>query len=122
MTWINTHNYPINYGGKPQFALPSFIPVTFELTILFASVGMVIVYCVRNGLALGRVPRIYDDRITDDRFALVFAINEKRTADELNAIRDLMIEHGVAEIKAKEFSDENEVFESSTIRLNEESK
>ena len=31
---------------------------TFELTILFASVGMVIVYCVRNGLALGRVPRI----------------------------------------------------------------
>ena len=51
MTWINTKNYPINYGGKPQFALPSFIPVTFELTILFAAVGMVIVYCVRNGLA-----------------------------------------------------------------------
>ena len=62
------------------------------------------------------------DSITDDRFALVFAIDENRTADELNAIRDVLVEHGVAEIKAKEFSDDDEVFESSTIRLNEESK
>ena len=46
----------------------------------------------------------------------------KTSAEELNAIRDVLIEHGVAEIKAKEFSDKDEIFESSTLRSNDESK
>jgi hypothetical protein len=35
-TWVFTVDYPINIGGKPHFAYPSFIPLTFELGVLFA--------------------------------------------------------------------------------------
>ena len=53
----------------------------------------------------------------------VFAIDEKRYRRRVKCYsRDVLVEHGVAEIAMKEFSDDDEVFESSTIRLNEESK
>ena len=69
MGWISASNYPIDIGGKPYFALPSFIPITFELTVLFASVGMVFVYLIRNKLFPGNIPRIFHSSITDDKFA-----------------------------------------------------
>ena len=41
--WMQTYmlafDWPMNIGGKPNFALPSFVPVSFELTVLIASLG-----------------------------------------------------------------------------------
>jgi mono/diheme cytochrome c family protein len=42
MYWTMSVNYPLVIGGKPFFALPAFIPVTFELTVLLATVSTVI--------------------------------------------------------------------------------
>lgn len=112
MTWVSVSNYPINIGGKPFFALPAFIPVTFELTVLFAAVGMVMVYLKRNQLFPGNIPRIYDDRITDDRFALVFEVNDETTQADYDAITGLLKESDVTEIKTKEFEEGAEMFTS----------
>jgi hypothetical protein len=50
--WIAVLDYPINVGGRPLNSWPSFIPVTFELTILLAAFSAVI------GLfAVCRLPR-----------------------------------------------------------------
>ncbi len=32
-------DYPLNIAGKPLFALPAYVPVTFELTVLFSAFG-----------------------------------------------------------------------------------
>lgn len=47
--------YPMNIGGRPYHSWPSFIPVTFELTILFAAGTAFLGMLILNGL-----PRPYD--------------------------------------------------------------
>ncbi|MCK7558292.1 DUF3341 domain-containing protein [Chitinophaga sedimenti] len=51
MGWVFTTDWPMNIGGKPHFPLPAFIPITFELTVLFAAVGMVLTFCYLCQLA-----------------------------------------------------------------------
>ena len=40
--FTNSIDYPLVIGGKPFFSLPAYIPVTFELTVLLATVSTVI--------------------------------------------------------------------------------
>jgi len=42
MYWAMSKDYPMIIGGKPFFALPAFIPITFEVTVLFATLATVI--------------------------------------------------------------------------------
>lgn len=104
MTWVMTTNYPIDFGGKPYWPLPSFIPITFEMTVLFAAWGMTLTYLVRNKLWPGRVPRIYDPRTTDDRFALVFNAEDLSDA-EIAGIKDACKHEGAVDVKDKVFTE-----------------
>ena len=48
--WVHVIDYPLIAGGRPMHSGPSFIPVTFELTILFAALGTIIGLFLLNGL------------------------------------------------------------------------
>ncbi len=72
MSWVFTKDWPNIFGGEPYWSVPAFIPITFELTVLFAAVGMTVTFYVINGLGPGVVNNHLDDRITDDKFCIAF--------------------------------------------------
>ena len=72
MTWIFTKDWPIIFGGKPYWSVPAFIPITFETTVLFASIGMVVSFYTVCGMGPGVSNPTLDDRITDDKFCIAF--------------------------------------------------
>jgi hypothetical protein len=41
--YVMIGDWPMNFGGKPNFAWPSFIPVTFESMVFYAAIGSAIV-------------------------------------------------------------------------------
>jgi hypothetical protein len=82
MSWIFTSDWPINFGGKPNWSLPAFMPIVFELTVLFAAVGMVLTYCYLNQIMPGVKKHIFHPRQTDDLFVLVLELNDHSSEEE----------------------------------------
>jgi len=62
--WIAAIYFPINIGGRPLNSWPSFIIITFELTILFASISTVLGF-----LALCGFPMPYHPVFNVPRFS-----------------------------------------------------
>ncbi|MDP4214267.1 MAG: DUF3341 domain-containing protein [Bacteroidota bacterium] len=78
-------DWPINFGGKPHFALPAWIPITFELTVLFASVGMVLTFCYLCQMAPFVRKHHFSLRATDDLFVMVIECTARTNEEELQA-------------------------------------
>ena len=85
ISWILTKDWPLNIGGKPHFALPAWIPITFELTVLFAAVGMVFTFCNLCQLAPFVKKHRFHMRATDDLFVMVIECTDKTNTDDLKS-------------------------------------
>ena len=100
MTWIFTRDWPVIFGGKPYWSVPAFIPITFELTVLFAAVGMVVSFYTVNGQAPGITRPTLDDRITDDKFGIAFDVNNA-TEETMRQYRSFLSATGASEVHTK---------------------
>ena len=73
MWWMNGYDYPIWVAGKPPYAWPPTIPITFECMVLLASFGALL-----SMLGFNKLPRLHHPvfqhssihRVSDDRFFL----------------------------------------------------
>src|SRR5215475_2105224 len=80
--YIFTNDWPLNFGGKPHFSLPAWIPITFELTVLFAAVGMVLTFCYLCQMAPFVKKDHFNPRSTDDLFVMALECTEKTNEAE----------------------------------------
>lgn len=75
--WTSAIDWPLNVGGKPLNSWPAFVPIMFELTVLFAGISTVF-----GMFAFNRLPNItskaFDPAITRDKFAILIEAGKKK--------------------------------------------
>ncbi|MEO6681966.1 MAG: DUF3341 domain-containing protein [Ginsengibacter sp.] len=98
MGWIFTTDWPLNIGGKPHFPLPAFVPIAFELTVLFAAVGMVMTFCYLNQMMPGVKKHHFSPRATDYAFVMVIECTEQSNEEE---IKSFLATNGAIEINTQ---------------------
>lgn len=76
--WTSATSWPVNVGGKPLNSVPAFVPVTFEMMVLFAAVGTVLAFFVVSRLRPGARPRHVYERSSNDQFTLVIVQGDAR--------------------------------------------
>ena len=100
--WMLGYDWPMIIGGKNYVSLASFIPVTFELTVVLSALGMVATFMIISDLKPYRWPRQFDVRSTDDKhvMAIDLAVNAKFSKDQIAV---LLKEAGASEVNEKNF-------------------
>ena len=100
--WMLGYDWPMIIGGKNFASLPPFIPVTFELTVLLAALGMVATFMIVSDLKPYKWPRQFDVRSTDDKhvMAIDLALNGGKSKDEISRI---LKNAGASEVNEKNF-------------------
>lgn len=101
MTWVTSLNYPLVIGGKPFFTWPAFVPITFEVTVLSATLATVAVML----FLMFRFPKTahplhdtnYMKSVSADKFGLVITaidpkFDEQKVKDFLSRLGSNNIE------------------------------
>lgn len=88
--------WPLNVGGKPFLPMTAFVPVLFELAVLFAGVGTAVTLLAFLGLYPGQKPKFTLPGTTDDRFAIV--LDPAAAGFDETKARELLGRHGASEI------------------------
>jgi hypothetical protein len=99
--WMLGYDWPMIIGGKNFVSLPPFIPVTFEMTVLLAALGMVATFMISSDLKPYSWPRQFDLRSTDDKhvMAIDLDLNGKSKAEISQILKDA----GASEVNEKIF-------------------
>ena len=84
--WMNAFDYPINVGGRPLHSAPQWIPITFELGVLFAAFALFF-----GSIGLFGLPRPYHPIFEAEEFRRAsvgsFWISVETTGDDARTAR-----------------------------------
>ena len=90
-------SWPIIVGGKPFASWPAFMPVTFEVTVLFAAHGTVLAFLIYNKLYPGKEPFILHPEQTCNKFVIAVE-KEKVNVDDVTRFFQ---EQGAIEVEVR---------------------
>lgn len=98
--WTSAVDWAVNVGGKPFFSLPAFIPIMFELTILFAALSSVVALFV--ACKIPRVdPPVIDPDLSSHKFAVFIPYND--IGYDESKIEKMFKDLGATEVKKTEY-------------------
>ena len=97
--YVMAYDWPMIIGNKPTVGI-SFVPVLFEMTVLFTAFGLAALFFFRSKMLHGKMPseRI-DMRQTDDR--MVVAIATDNGAIDKNELSSMLFKGGAVEVKER---------------------
>lgn len=122
MYWVNVIDYPLIIGGKPFYQLPAYIPVMFEVTVLFAAVFTVVwMLFVMFKFPNNSHPLLdteYMRKVSIDRFGITIQASDPLF--NVSEVKRLFGELGAEEIyeinyKENEFLQKPKIFEPKFI-------
>ena len=97
--WTHLYSWPLNISGKPLFALPAYVPVIFETTVLLAGVlTTAFMFVVLLGLPNFK-KKIFHPDLTSHRFAIAIEVARE---EEVEPVRQFLQEIQAQEIEAIE--------------------
>lgn len=94
------YDWPMDIGGKPNIAFPAYIPITFEATVLLASLGMAGTFFLVAKLKPYGKMFMFDPRSTHNKF--VMAIDMSKNHLDTNLITKILRDTGASEVNTKE--------------------
>ncbi len=106
--YVMVFDWPMNFGGKPHAAWPSYIPITFEAMVFWAALGSALVAIVAGKIDTipQPPPMLVKTGATVDRFVLwISATDPKWNAAEAEAFVKSLGAHGVRLVDVKEEAD-----------------
>ncbi len=99
--YMEGFDWPMVVGGKDAYSPVVYVPVIFELTVLFCALGMVGTFVLSNGLGPTVKPLMYDLRTTDNKFAMAIDMSKNDLAE--GDIEQILKRSGAAEVNLKQF-------------------
>jgi hypothetical protein len=100
--WMLGYDWPMIIGGKDFWSLPPFIPVTFELTVLFAALGMTGTFMIVSDMKPYKWPRQFDLRSTEDKHVMAIDL-AKNSGISKAQLSQVLKEAGASEVNEKSF-------------------
>ena len=97
--WSSAVSWPLDVGGKPWNSWPAFVPVSFEMTVLFAGFGSLFALFAVARLYPGKKTKVVHERVTNDRFVLVLV--EGSAAFDPGAVKTLLAPYHPVSIDEK---------------------
>lgn len=97
--YMAVFDWNLNVGGKPDNSTLAFVPISFELTVLFAGLATAAALLFRCGLYPGALPRMLEEGTNEDTFAVV--LRRRDATFVAGEARRLLLESGARKVTVK---------------------